>query len=1008
MGVFVPLQAMMPRRFGKVNEAEEAAEKQRVSSEQEEERRRLSLVREQSDSGVSERSESINEQEDLDFSPMQLDLSLIAVQQAQQKCEKVLRETSVESLNEENLKEASLFAEQQIKYWAKQKGNASALFSARLERREVSSSVEEEQKLASILGLCRKIWMQWDDLFSKIQDEVEKRGYGITTDEDLESDSSSVEGLRKPMASMKLADSSTSASGALVGASASSPVTAYTSFASTSLKGRLETFLATPYIPFSMFDAQFTLAQAHQQEIRKKIGALLQQAKDEATLSDRFMNMITKEGKNFRKKVKDNYEDAAEAYYIKAEQRYVQVRIPEAHQYYHAAIAQGEKAVQIWSETAIFYTKLRDAVDGKVRRFGIRIKEELKQGVRECQAKIDTIESERSDVIDRILQNLDELQQEQSRVEAIEHEVEALGQNEVGTTCRVIAGNLLTMRRHLERARDAFSQYDFIQGAESKKIADEIKQEVDRLKPHLEDRLVKWRTWRERDFQPQEIENDPARQKSVSKMRFMGPLIRKDQMIDEATGLQHEVKMAAEHLMVVLNSGQSKEGFCNNLAARGFVGCRLEVVSSNQSLYRLYFQPKENSWIQTMDDLKKTIQENQLAVRCYPDYMMEIDSSVSSGVGGGISAVAAPAPAIQEPWAFYHNKGLHPPDGLFDLQSPLLSAPPTPIKVAIIDSGIFGSIDSGGFQTHDALAGKVAYTFDKRRQQATGFGFNAVDPLHPSIPEDLAGGSPKDGHGTHVAGIVAASHGVVDGVAGLAGMPGLVQLIICKWIQPGSPQGFCSDAIKCIKYAEQQDAQIINCSWGGCQYGPTGKMKFTPEEVLDLENSIREKTFVVVAAAGNSNLNTASINQYPCNFVLHNLISVAGTDQEGTVPNQFSNYGNKYVHLAAPGEKIISTWIRASNAIAHMTGTSQATPYVTAAAVLAKIKYPFLTPHQLARYLCDACHGGSGITMQVKHGPLNLTSILLDETLKRFLRSQKMPEEEIDALFNPKNKKKKK
>lgn len=999
MGVFAPLQAMMPRRFGKVNETEEEAEKQRASSEQEE-RRRLSLVREQSDSGVSERSESINEQEDLDFSPMQLDPSLIAIQQAQQECEKVLRETAVESLNEENLKEASLFAEQQIKYWAKQKGNASALFSARLERREVSSSVEEEQKLASILGLCREIWMQWDDLFSKIQDEVEKRGYGITTDEDLESDSSSVEGLSKPMASLVLNDSTAAAK---IGRESSTSVLGYPSSSLIpTFKQRLEIFLTEPPKASSYgIDGFIALTEQHQETIKTKIQNLLQQRFDEVTLRDRFKKMLTTEGNKFRNIIKKDFEERAESYYLQAGRDYSQARIFAAIQNYRKTIKYKEWAVSIWLETAIFYTRLRDTVDGKVRRFGIRIKEELKQGVRECQAKIDTIESERSDVIDRILQNLDELQQEQRRVKKIEREVEALGQNEVGTTCRVIAGNLVTMRSHLERAQDAFSQYDFIQGAESKKIADEIKQEVDRLKPYLEDRLVKWRTWRERDFQPQEIENDPARQKSVSKMRFMGPLIRKEQMIDEATGLQHEVKMAAEYLMVVLNSGQSKEGFCNNLAARGFVGCRLEVVSSNQSLYRLYFQPKENSWIQTMDDLKKTIQENQLAVMVYPDQMMEIDSSLLGGVGAGISAVAAPAPATQEPWAFYHDKGLHPPDGLFDLQSPLLSAPPTPIKVAIIDTGVFGSIATGGFQTHDALAGKVAYTFDERRQQATGFGFNAIDPLHPSIPED------SNGHGTHVAGIVAASHGVVDGVAGLAGMPGLVQLIICKWIQPGFTQGFCSDAIKCIEYAEQQGAQIINCSWGRRFYGPQNPTGFTPEEVQGLENSMSDKPFLVVASAGNNlsgggtGYDVDHINRYPCNFCLPNLLSVAGTGRKGKVPNNFSNFGKESVHLAAPGNEIISAGIQGQNDSCPKSGSSQAAPYVTAAAVLAKIKYPFLNPRQLARYLCHACDGGSGITMQVKHGPLNLTSILLDETLREFLRSQKMTEEEINSLLNP-------
>ena len=470
--------------------------------------------------------------------------------------------------------------------------------------------------------------------------------------------------------------------------------------------------------------------------------------------------------------------------------------------------------------------------------------------------------------------------------------------------------------------------------------------------------------------------------------------------------------MAAEHLMVVLNPGQSEEGFCNDLAARGYLGCRLEVVSEEDSLYRLCFQPQGNSWLQTMDDLRKIIQENQLAARCYPDHMMELDSGPPVQINAGMAAaVAAPVAAVapvQEPWAFHHEKGLHPPAGLFDVQHPFLPAPPTPIKVAVIDSGIFGSIATGVFATHDALVGKIVHTFDLRQQKATAFGYNAVDPLHPGVPEDLRGGSPKDGHGTHVAGIVAASRGVVADVAGLAGMPGFVELIICKWIQPGSNKGLCSDAIKCIKYAEQQGAQIMNCSWGGRLYDPKNKIGITPDEVQDLENSIRDKPFVVVAAAGNSQLDTATINQYPCNFVLHNLISIAGSNQYGKVPNGFSNFGSEHVHLAAPGKEIISTWIESAKSYKAMTGTSQAAPYVTAALALTKIKFPFLSHVQLTKYLRYACNVEPSNQMQVKHGPLNLTNVLSQQKLIKFLKTQKKTDEEIKELLNLKKAKKKK
>ncbi len=524
---------------------------------------------------------------------------------------------------------------------------------------------------------------------------------------------------------------------------------------------------------------------------------------------------------------------------------------------------------------------------------------------------------------------------------------------------------------------------------------------MDRLKPHLETRWSLWHEWKERNFEPQCLETG-SNNRSIWKMRFMGPLIRKEVIPASDTDPEHELEMAAEHLMVVLKEGETKQSFCDALTSLGYPKCKLEAVSKGNALYRLYFQCKENSWLQTMDTLKNSIQENQLALRCYPDYMMELDSITPTAANG--VALAAP---VQEPWAFYHDKGLHPPAQLFDSQHPLLQTPPTPIKVAIIDSGVFGSIATRAFETHDALVNKIIYEFNTRHKKAAGFGYNAVDGLHPNEPEGF------DGHGTHVAGIIAATHRVVPNVAGLAGMPRFIQLIICKWIETVQGKGLGSNDIKCIEYAKQQEAQIINCSWGRRLYGPKNPTGFTPEEIQGLESVIKDKAFTVVASSGNNLLgggigeDVDLINRYPCNFVLPNLISVAGTGKEGNVPNNFSNFGKNSIHLAAPGKDIVSTGIETQTDIKTKTGSSQATPYVTAALVLANIQFPFLG-NKLARYLRYACTVEPSNVMQVKHGPLNLTNVLSTEKLKAFLKTQKMTDEEIQNLLKPQKQKKKK
>ena len=70
----------------------------------------------------------------------------------------------------------------------------------RLERRG-ASDIGEEQKLSSALVLCRALWMEWDDFFSTIQDEIEKRN-GSFIDEGEESEVGSLSGLEKETASM--------------------------------------------------------------------------------------------------------------------------------------------------------------------------------------------------------------------------------------------------------------------------------------------------------------------------------------------------------------------------------------------------------------------------------------------------------------------------------------------------------------------------------------------------------------------------------------------------------------------------------------------------------------------------------------------------------------------------------------------------------------------------------------------------------------------------------------
>lgn len=186
---------------------------------------------------------------------------------------------------------------------------------------------------------------------------------------------------------------------------------------------------------------------------------------------------------------------------------------------------------------------------------------------------------------------------------------------------------------------------------------------------------------------------------------------------------------------------------------------------------------------------------------------------------------------------------------------------------------------------------------------------------------DLADPADSDNHGTHVAGIIAASADNGIGIAGAAGkFP--VKIMSLKALGGGTDSspgtGSMFQTIKAIRYATNMGADICNLSWGNTTYSAA------------LEQAIRESNMLFVAAAGNTSSNNNSNPVYPASLPLDNIISVASTDKKGNLA-AFSNYGISSVDLAAPGHQITSTIV---GTYASMSGTSMAAPHVSAVAAM--------------------------------------------------------------------------
>ena len=173
-------------------------------------------------------------------------------------------------------------------------------------------------------------------------------------------------------------------------------------------------------------------------------------------------------------------------------------------------------------------------------------------------------------------------------------------------------------------------------------------------------------------------------------------------------------------------------------------------------------------------------------------------------------------------------------------------------------------------------------------------------------------------HGTHVAGTIGA---IGNNAKGIVGVNWNVSLMALKFLD-NTGSGSTSDAIEAIIYAADMGANILNNSWGGGGFS---------QALEDAITYAKNKGVLFVAAAGNDSKNTDLDPNYPSNYEVANVISVAASTDDDKLAG-FSNYGAQTVDLAAPGESIYSSI--PNNRYASLSGTSMATPHVVGAAAL--------------------------------------------------------------------------
>ena len=201
---------------------------------------------------------------------------------------------------------------------------------------------------------------------------------------------------------------------------------------------------------------------------------------------------------------------------------------------------------------------------------------------------------------------------------------------------------------------------------------------------------------------------------------------------------------------------------------------------------------------------------------------------------------------------------------------------------------------------------------------------------HPDLINNIIGGknfttegsetdyNDLNGHGTHVAGIIA-GNGKVMGVAPNA------KLLILKVLDK-TGNGDCQGLYDAINYAIEQKVDIINMSLG---------ISINVNEIHTMLKKAVDNNICVVCACGNEGDGKAFTDEYSYPAGYNEAISVGAIDN-ARVNAVFTN-SNKEVDLVAHGVNVVSTHL--NYGYCSMSGTSQATPHVTGALALLKEYY---------------------------------------------------------------------
>lgn len=276
------------------------------------------------------------------------------------------------------------------------------------------------------------------------------------------------------------------------------------------------------------------------------------------------------------------------------------------------------------------------------------------------------------------------------------------------------------------------------------------------------------------------------------------------------------------------------------------------------------------------------------------------------------------------------------------------------VLVAVLDSGVqldHPDLARNLWRNPDEVAGNGV--------DDDGNGY--VDDVHGAYINALNGAVDDDnGHGTHVAGILAAQAGNGTGGAGIA--PGA--RIMSVKVLDANRAGDSSQLAKGIRYAVDEGARILNVSING------------DGTSADLDAALRyagARGATVVASAGNNGRDLDVAPSYPASSPEPAVLTVTATQPTGSLLS-IANRGLRSVELAAPGGRILST--AKGSRYELREGTSMAAPFVAGTLALLSAARPDLAQPALRDAVVRSAIPQGALSGALGSGALNAAAAL--------------------------------